>query len=445
MIPLCFPNRCNLGNFFAMPAVAISTYISGLILLVVIMPVPAAGYSITVEPGISLRSEYTDNLNLDNEDAESDLIIILSPAVDARVTGQTGELLLTYNPEHSYYKKHSENNTLRHLVSCSVAKDFTRHAGMMFGNTFNRTEESQEFEELDAGTDGQGRFLTHTNEANLSFSYQFGRDDNVTAGYNNIIYNTDDPQGEDNLSHGPFVRLRYWFVPGKLGMQAETEYTRVRYADLTDDFDSVRSEITLLKRFTRHFEIFAGYGHSANEYYGDTNNYRINEVNSGFEWLVTRSASVSSGVGYYIRDVDSSGSESGFSLNLSVDKNFRHGSLGLSGAYGYEELYLGSEILGFSTFYTAECSGQYNLTRNLGVSASVSFGEEKYEDADPARRDEILGADVGITYRHERWLAIQAGYSWQEVDSTETENSYEENSVFISIGLSMSHPIRIWN
>ncbi len=77
-------------------------------------------------PSINLRQEYDDNLNLSNQNAESDSITTASFSVNANYLSEKDELSISYTPAIVSYKKHNENNTIRHSASGLYAHKYSK-------------------------------------------------------------------------------------------------------------------------------------------------------------------------------------------------------------------------------------------------------------------------------------------------------------------------------
>ncbi len=80
-------------------------------LLVAVSSVSA--FQVTFEPRVTLSEEYTDNLDLTEDDTESDVITTIQPGFTISALGQSRGLNLSYDPSYSWYAEHGENNTRR--------------------------------------------------------------------------------------------------------------------------------------------------------------------------------------------------------------------------------------------------------------------------------------------------------------------------------------------
>jgi hypothetical protein len=418
---------------------------------ILLSALPSFGFQATFTPRISVNEEYTDNLLLSDKNKEHDYITTISPSFTAEILGKNNGASIFYSPSHSFYDRHSENNTWRHKARFSGWAELSKNTRLDVSDSFLRTEDpltdadivalraEDAFVQID-NTIRRSRDTYYTNSAAVNLTHKFGETDSFKLGYVHSILKNEDPGIEDNTRHNPSIGMTYWFIP-QWGFDANVSYTKGEY-DTSDDLNKWSGRPKLVHKFTRQFEGFVGYGHEVMDYKGETEDYRTYNPFMGFNYAIAEDTSISGDVGYFIHDNKSSDDDSGLTANMSLGKTFKRGSLNLKGSSGHDEANFGAENLGYSKFYEAGGSASYELTRHISGNIFGSFRESKYKALASDRKDQNTRCGLGLTIKPLTWMAIGLNYTYRSVNSTLDENDYEENRGLISITLSPSHPFR---
>ncbi len=209
-----------------------------------------AGYQINFKPRISVKTEYTDNLYLSNDDKIYDFISVITPGITASLLEKTRELELSYDIGYSCYSKFSENNSFRQKAELKGWMGFSRRTRVDFQNSFLLTEEPKDESEREEDihspeeeTVRRKRETYYTNTMNIGFTHQFGRYDSVSMKYVYSILENKDDTVEDKSSHKPSVNLAYWLIPGRLGITTGLDCTIDESSDTPDDEGSREKSI----------------------------------------------------------------------------------------------------------------------------------------------------------------------------------------------------------
>ena len=399
-----------------------------------------AEYKTVFTPSISITGEYTDNVNLSDDDEESDYITTISPWFDLEISKKTRGIIISYEPGYSIYEKNASYNTWRHSAQFFGWTDISKKTKIEINDSFRYSEEPISEEDT---TIREGREPYYTNSAGINLTHQLGKSDSISMGYTYSILENEDPDVEDNARHNPSMTYSHMFNP-YLSLDTNVSYTRGEF-EVSDDFDNWNGSLILTNKFTKYLSGSIRYSHTIMDYRGDTEDYKIYDPSIGINYTITEDTFLSLNVGYFIQDRENSDNESGLTLsgNLGKTWQFKRGSINATGSSGYEESYFGSENLGFNRYYGAQASANYRLTKSLTGNISGSFRRNKYVNQDDNRTDKLKNAGAGLTFNPItiRWLHLSLNYSYNTVDSTEKENEYDENRVLLSITLSPPNPI----
>ncbi len=196
-------------------------------------------YRVTFQPTLSVSSEYTDNLFLDNSSdlKEDEIITVISPGFIAELKSKDKGGSLTYILGHTRYEKFSENRIWRHNARMTGWMAFSKYTRMDFQDTAIITEDPAkdvrqiiddtgrpEISEPERETIRRTRDRYLTNAAQLTFSHKFNRYDSISLKYMWDILRNEDPEIRNEMGHRPSVKLIYWPVPNRLELLSEISY-----------------------------------------------------------------------------------------------------------------------------------------------------------------------------------------------------------------------------
>jgi hypothetical protein len=416
----------------------------------------AYGFQADFTPRISVNEEYSDNIYLSSRIKEHDYITSITPGFTLDFSGRRIGATISYEPSFVFYKRETDNNTIRHSAQFSGWSDIGKNTRLELNNSFLRTEDPLAEDDffLETGeplrdpdhTVRQSREAYYTNTTSLDFTHQFGAADFFRMGYIYGLLQNDNPEDDDNKSQTPYIGLTYWFMPD-MGFETDFSYTMAKYAgtdDPADDSKELQGSLRLIKRFSRHLEGFINYNHVIMDYDGDEEDYKVFDPSIGINYVISDDAHINIGVGYFMQDREESDGDSGLSLSGDIGKawDFRRGSIGITGAMGYDDANLGAENLGFEKYYEIACRGEYSLTRRFSSNISYSFRRSKYVDTDENRIDRTSSFGAGFRYAPIRWIFLNLNYLYNTVTSTDREDEYDENRVVFSISFVPERPWR---
>jgi long-subunit fatty acid transport protein len=368
-----------------------------------------AGYKVVFTPKVSINGEYTDNVNLSDDTEESDYIGTISPGFDFEISKKIRGVKISYQPGYSEYAKHSKYNTWRHSAQFSGWTDISKRTKLELNDSFHLSEEPISEEDTTIRKD---RKPYYTNTAGINLTHQLGKSDSISMGYVYSILENEDPDIEDNAKHNPSIGFSHRFSP-YLDLDAQVSYTKGEFDidDKTvesDDFDHWNGSLQLTNKFTKYLDGFVNYAHTHMDFKGESEDYQIYNPSIGMSYTIDEGTSLSLNVGYYYRDIENSKDNSGITVNGNIGK-----------------------------------------TRCLSGDISASYRTTEYLDIDPEREDRDTNAGLGLTFNSPaRWwlpISVRLGYSYHSVDSSLSENDYEDQRVQFNISISkpFAKPIRL--
>jgi hypothetical protein len=420
----------------------------------------------TFHPRISATGEYTSNRDLSKNDEKDDFITVISPGFTAQMLGKISGLEVSYDPSYAIYEDSSDDNQLRHNANLRAWTAPSKNTNFRLNNNFFLTEDPEEREEIIAveeGEVGETRDTTvrkrrrkyYRNTANARLSYQFGKDDSMYAGFLHSILRNNDSQTEDSDRYSPSVGLNYWFGP-KFGFQSNATYTRGEFdqdrdfiGEGTDDFDNFAGDIRFIFRTKTRFSVFTQYNHAYRKYDGnDNNDYMAYAPSAGFTYVVEKGLNLRLGLGYYYQEVDNDDDNQSWFSNSQIAKiwDYRRGSINLTGLTGVTQTNFGAQNIGLERFAAVQSSANYAFFKK--ITGDIN-GLYRYSDVIGDSDQEDVGekvnryrAGAGLSYKATRWMNIRLGYTFNKVDSDNSEDNYDEHRGLLSITLSPDKPFR---
>jgi len=423
-------------------------FIIGTVFLICILSANAAAV-VSFNPNISVGSTYTDNIDLTPDDEEHDFITTLSPEINLSVASQFSSVSLFYSPTYASYLRFPENNTLRHNASIDASRQITRTTSLELSNRYLYTEDPlSDVGDIDYDRDTtvrQGRNPYTTNTTGVGVINRFGSEDSFALEYEYYFLSNDDSTIEDSDHHRPFITLNYWPVPNQYGTESEFSYTK-RHFDDSEDYNDLSSRFRLTRRLGPHFEVYAEYTHELTDYEADGEDYMVYNPLVGFMWDEYVNYSLSASFGYFFRDNEDSGSDSGPLATIDSRYTWEQGTTVLiSGAVGYDRASGDAENLGFNPYYDVTGIVDYPLSRRLHSNMFVGYRWNIYTDESPDRDDTIWRTGAGLTYQPLTWMMVQMNYIFTKLDSNVHREEYVENRAEFTVTLSPSPPVLLFD
>jgi hypothetical protein len=388
----------------------------------------------TLTPSLSVSETYDDNIYLDPQNEISDYITAISPGISLDVRSPRSDLLLTYVPSIVRYSRETENDTVRHLGRLTYRQDIQERFRFDFTNTYIRSEEPLETTEgIETVRRTRNPYQRNTGEARMS--YQFGREDTVTAGYRNDLLINEDPTLEDGTIHEPFADFVKWFDQrhgvGLSYRYSVGDFDREDGLRSQQDYTGHSPAIRYMHRVSPRLSGYLSYAYTTREFDKPTfrEDYDVHTAMIGVEKQFGPQTSVTAGLGYFVQEPERSESQSGISYNASLRKAYQRGSFLIGGAGGWDEQYLEAENRGFVEFWSIEASGEYRFLERVTGYARALYREDTYSQTDI--ETQTLRASAGIRWNFYRYLSIALDYTHGTRDSDDPTDEYKANRFMV--------------
>jgi len=440
-------------------------------LLAVFLPflISCAGYRSALLPRISVGEQYTDNVALAPSNPKPDYISTVSPEITYYLTGPTKGLELSYDPSFIYYADAVGGGQgqfgNRQSASLNAWDQLEKHSRLTVTDTFIRTDDPVPFIQpvftqtnqptppIDT-TIRTSRAAYETNFVNTAFRQDFGRNDSFTFNYTNTILTNEDPTIQNNMTHSPSVDLAYWFN-SQYGIDLKAAYTRGDFSVQQGTPDPSINETVFSSRFLRKispdFNIFLQCTDTNMDFEGASatqvingnsatlgfTDYHVYDVSAGGDYHLSPTVFLTASGGYYFFDVDEGKPKSGYEAHADMAKQFKWGSVRLTGDVGYGESFFGAQDLGFTQYYGSTLAGTYSFSQRLTGLASGSYRNSDYLQVSPGNTQTTTTLLAGLTYQLRPSTSVAVHFTHSIADSNVETNgiagstsgtgSYNEN------------------
>ena len=136
-------------------------------------------------PTISVGTQYTDNLFLEDTNKDHDYITTISPSFKAEILGKKAGANIYYMPSYAFYDEYDELDEWRHRSRLSGWAELSKNTRINVNDYFLYTEDPLSIadiapvrvEDPDEPIDNtlrKTRKTYYTNSARVNLSHQFG-------------------------------------------------------------------------------------------------------------------------------------------------------------------------------------------------------------------------------------------------------------------------------
>ena len=403
-------------------------------------------------PYISVKGEYSDNLDLTPTNKREDYYMTVQPGIRFNNMDKMSGIDLNYSLAAVFYDKYTDLNYIGHNGQLNAK--YMTSAGLNFylKESFIRSDEPREqeyytttadyrvLETRDATfyiTDYRYVLATRTerntywrNVVTPTIEYQFGPENRVGVNYRNNIYESEDPGVNDSKEDyiNPF--FSYWFDKQN-GITLEYGYTLGDF-DQTPDLEGHRAYGRFTHRFTPKSAAFAEYTFLRRTFEdAPYNDYDVHEPNVGMTFTITPTLNASVQVGYFWQEPEVGSKEDGISYRADLSNTDPRTTFRLSVQGGYTEDYFTSENLGFNKYHRVTGYVNHRLEQRLSIGCFGSFEWAEYEN--PVHEDTTWIAGARASYMLFKWLTLAAEYSHRDRDSDVDTYDYTENRAMVTL------------
>lgn len=391
-----------------------------------------AQYHVDLTPSLTIGEMYDDNIYLDPDHEKSDYLTMVSPGFNLDLVGHHTTLGLRYAPTFVRYADETDNNTIRHAGTLTFGQDLGQYLRFDLTDTYTKTEEP--IETIDTIVDvRQARLPYQRNTGSASFTYTFGPEDSITAGYRHSLLQNDDPTIDDGREQGPFATATLW-MNVKNGLEFSYNYTDAKFSrDVgrpSDDYTGQSGGVRYIYRFNPHQRCSIGYNLTTREFDGTTEDYKVHDGTVGYEQALSPDLSVTLGAGYFKQDNERTSDESGISYNAAITKLFHRGSVMIGGAGGWHEAYLEADRTGFSRFWSVNAHLEYQLLEPLTGFAGGSLHHDR---GGRGREWNTYEGNCGLSWSFLRWFTAGLEYRYAKRNDDVDTDDYTDNQVMLTI------------
>jgi hypothetical protein len=388
-------------------------------------------------PYISLKEEYSDNLNLTATNKKEDFITTVQPGIKFSNMDKRSGVDLDYSLGAVFYGKSSNLNYISHNASVNAKYLTEGHVNFYLKESFIRSDEPREQEYFTAAEDNRYVLATRTDRAiywrNVvapTIEYQFGPENRVGVNYRNNIYRTDSAGGQNSQEDyiNPF--FSYWFDKQN-GIYLEYGLT---YGDFekNPDLTGHRANARYTNRFSAKSSAFAEYTYSKRTYAElSTADYDIHEPTVGMTFAFSPTLTASIQAGYFWTKPKTGDGKDGYSYKgelANIDPRTTY-KLSLQG--GYTEDFFTAENLGFNRYHRLTGSLNHKLDQRMSIGC---FGNlERAEFEGPDHRDTVWGIGARASYMPLKWLTLALEVSHKDRQSDVALYEYTENRGMFTI------------
>ena len=399
------------------------------------MTISACGAEILsqLHPYISVKGEYSDNMNLTANDPRKDFYTTISPGLkfsnmDARsgIDFDGSAVYVMYDKnyyENSNYITANANLNAKYLTSS--------HVNFYLKESYLRSDSPREKEIFTTTAENKFNLPVQTqrsvywrNVVAPTAEYQFGPEDRVGINYRYNIYNTEAPlaPGSENSIENyvnPFVT--YWFDKQN-GVSLDYGYTNGVF-QTSPELDGHKVTAAYMRRFTPKATVSLNGAYTNQTFTEPSLNYDIYDAFLGISYIFSPTVTASAQVGYYWLTPKMGNSDSGPTFKADITNRDEHTTYNLSIQGGYTLDYFTSSNLGFQKYYRATGTINHFLQRQFSIGA---LGSIERTDSGPFGGTTWQGG-ANASYIPLQWLTFSLQYTYTQKNADLAANDYTEN------------------
>ena len=388
---------------------------------------------------ITVSETYDDNIFLTKNDKVNDWITVVTPGIAMSLVQEHTNLHVRYAPSFYRYADRDEENNTAHSAGLTFGQDLDEGLRFNLTDTYLKSSDPLEDPQNVQGL-RQTRNKYWTNITDANFSYVFGAENRVNAGYRYNLYENDQLTLDDSKIQSPYANLTYW-LDVQNGAELTYSYTDAEYSRddnllAESDYTANSAGMRYLRRFTPNSTGYVGYNYATYDY--DRILPQDFDVHSGLVGLdhsFSPEYIVSASVGYVIRVNELTDNQDGPTYTASLTRNFDRGNItvGGDGGWSYENLQQGAGLTsGFSQYYGGYINGRYEIFERVNLYAGLSYRHDKYT----LDSSDYFRANCGVRWDFLRYFFVALDYSYIDRSSDFGLDDYTGNRIMLSVGAS---------
>lgn len=365
--------------------------------------------SFLILPAVTTSESFNDNIYATTTGALSDFITTVAPSVGVRSDWNNGLIGFNATSSDTFYASHTTENTNDYSFIANGRLDISRQQYVSIKGGYSNLHEDRT-----SANNNFGLLPTVYSLGDAEFEY-FDKINRVSL-----------------TADGVFNKFSYTNTPTTAGFITETDRNRSEYTGsgrIGYEFKPLMEAYVKGSYSDRAYDTkFGNDGYArSSRGYSATTGIAIDLGGITFGEI---------GVGYMSRSYDDSrfGVVGGPTANASITWNATPiTTVKLIGQRTIEETITFASSGFIANQVTA--SVDHELLRNLILNAAASYTYNDYQKN--PRKDTIYGGTVGGTYLLNRYVALNAKYSYRDQTSTASLVAFTQNLALVSIGLRM--------
>ena len=382
-----------------------------------------------IHPYISVKGEYSDNLNLTPDDQKRDFYTTVSPGV--RFNNMTEKSGVDLNASAGYVF-YSEYNDFNHVnANVNLDSKYLTRSGVNFylRNAYTRSDSPREREFFTTTTDNKFLLARETQRAvywrnvvEPMVEYQFGPESRIGVRYRNNVYRNEGPVNVNSIENyvNPFVT--YW-LNRQHGISLDYGYTN-GFFENSPDLNGHKATGAYMFRFTPKATASLHGAYTRKIFTEELLDYEIYETALGLAYQFSPSFTISGQAGYYWQEREFGENTNGATFKGDIAYQEERTTFRVSVQGGYTEDLFTSQNLGFRKYYRATGSINHFLHQRVSIGC---LGSAERTEIDPERVDTIWGGGANIAFIPFKWMTLSAEYMYRQQNSDLEINEYKEN------------------
>ena len=411
------------------------------IMLLCILTAPyvyAADIIKQIHPYISVKGEYSDNLNLTAENQKKDFYTTISPGIKFSNMDAKSGADLDASAGAVLYNDYTDLNYISANANLNAKYLTSSHFNFYLKNAYIRSGAPREREFFTTTADNKFVLATETqrgvywrNVVSPTFEYQFGPESRIGVTYRNNVYQTAAIGSENSVENyvSPFITV---WLNKQNGISMGYEYTNGHF-ETSPDFNSHKVNASYMLRFTPKATASLNGAYTTQKYSVEYQDYVIYESSLGLSYFFSPTLSASAQIGYYWQNPEIGQNNNGVMFKADIIQLDVRTTYRLSVQGGYTQDVFTSQNLGFRKYYRATGSITHFLDRRLSIGCQGSI---ELAESEPDRRDTIWGGGANISYLPFPWLKVSLEYAYNQNNTNdlyEATNEYKENRGILTV------------
>lgn len=380
-------------------------------------------------PGLSIKEEYSDNLNLTSANEKEDSWTTIQPGFQCYTSSVKSRFQLDYLLGLVYYGKNSDLNYISHEGSMNLEYQPWKHINFSFKNAYLRSDEPREREYFTQTAENKyvlsierQRAVYWRNVAAPTLEYQFGKNNRLGINYQNNSYRTQNSASQDSQENTLSPYLSYWFNDNN-GISLDYGYTEGDF-DKDPDMKENKATASYTYRMDQRSSLFAEYFHSRRSFDQPGVDYTISRPALGITYSPSPKLGATLEAGYYWMDSEAGSDNNGFSYMGELHNIDPITTYQISFQGGYTEDYFTAQNLGFSKYHRLTGSLKHMLNRHSSLDFLGSVERAEYSTG---QEDTIWGLNGKLSIMPLKWLTFMLELSHLETRSNVDSAQYAEN------------------